>query len=118
QHTTPLERSTIADWIREALADDVEEISGSPRQAYGKFLLDLEQETLDDETYLQICRDTKRTHDLLHRLLALGRVDEARREAEQVNDYELLNLANIFIEHGQDAEAERLVQARAQTTKA
>src|SRR5206468_611131 len=27
KHTTPLERRTIADWIRDALADDIEEIA-------------------------------------------------------------------------------------------
>src|SRR5439155_12667824 len=39
------------------------------------------------------------------------------REAEQASDSELLNIANIFIEHGQDEVAEQLVQERAQKTK-
>jgi len=112
RYTTPLERQTIAEWIREALADEEQEIAGSERQTYGKFWLDLQNETLDDEAYLRICRETGRTADLVDRLLALGRIDEAAQETRRADDYSLLGLANLFIQHGQDAVAERLVKAR------
>src|SRR6266487_3896596 len=112
QYTTPLERQTIAAWIREVLSDEEEEITGSQRMEYGKFLLDLEKDTLDDETYLRICRETGRTSDLIDRLLTLGRIDEAAKEVQQVDDYALLGLADLFIQHGQDAVAERLVRVR------
>jgi hypothetical protein len=112
KYTTPLERQTIAAWIHDILTDEEEEISSSQRKTYGKFLLDLEKDTLDDETYLRICRETGRTSDLIDRLLTLGRLDEAAREAQQVDDYALLGLADLFIQHGQDAVAERLVRER------
>jgi catechol 2,3-dioxygenase-like lactoylglutathione lyase family enzyme len=112
EYTTPLERQTIAAWIREVLTDEEEEVSSSQRKAYGKFLLDLEKDTLDDETYLRICRETGRTSDLIDRLLTLGRIDEAARETQQIDDDSLLGLANLFIQHGQDAVAERLVRER------
>jgi catechol 2,3-dioxygenase-like lactoylglutathione lyase family enzyme len=112
EYTTPLERQTIAAWIRDVLTDEEEEVSSSQRKAYGKFLLDLEKDTLDDETYLRICRETGRTSDLIDRLLTLGRIDEAARETQQVDDYALLGLADLFVQHGQDAVAERLVRAR------
>jgi hypothetical protein len=112
KYTTPLERRTIATWIHDLLTDEEEEISSSQRRAYGKFLLDLEKDTLDDETYLRICRETGRTSDLIDRLLLLGRIDEAAKEVEQVDDYALLQLADLFLQHGQDAVAERLVRAR------
>src|SRR6266567_1270380 len=95
--TTPLERQTIAQWVRDALADEEEPIAGSERQAYGGFLLRLEQESLDDEAYLRICRETGRTTDLIDRLLALGRIDEAAKETQRVEDYFLPRLANLFI---------------------
>jgi len=79
RYATPLERHTIAEWIREALADEEQEITGSERQAYGKFWLDLQKESLDDEAYLRICRETGRTSDLIDRLLALGRIDLAHQ---------------------------------------
>src|SRR6266581_4637927 len=89
EYTTPLERQTIATWIRDVLIDEEEEVSGSQRKAYGKFLLDLEKDTLDDEAYLRICRETGRTSDLIDRLLTLGRIDEAAKEVQQVDDYAL-----------------------------
>jgi catechol 2,3-dioxygenase-like lactoylglutathione lyase family enzyme len=112
KYTTTLERQTIASWIRDVLTDEEEEVSASQRQAYGKFLLDLEKDTIDDETYLRICRETGRTSDLIDRLLTLGRIDEAARETQHIDDYTLLGLADLFIQHGQDAVAERLVRAR------
>src|SRR5713101_6049947 len=112
RYATPLERQTIAEWIRAALADEEQAIAGSERQAYGKFWLDLQHETLDDEAYLRICRETGRTADLVERLLARGRIDEAAQETRQADDSSLLGLATLFIQHGQDAVAERLVKAR------
>src|SRR3989442_5197936 len=93
RYTTSLERQTIAAWIREALSDEEEEITGSERREYGKFLLDLQKDTLDDETYLRICRETGRTSDLVDRLLTLGRTDEAAKETRRVNDYSPLRMA-------------------------
>ncbi len=112
KYATPLERQTIAAWIRGILTDEEEEVSSSQRKAYGKFLLDLEKDTLDDETYLRICRETGRISDLIDRLLTLGRIDEAARETQQVDDYALLGLADLFVQHGQDAVAARLMRAR------
>ncbi|HVB75327.1 MAG TPA: glyoxalase, partial [Ktedonobacteraceae bacterium] len=114
QHTTPLERQTIAKRIRDFLADEEEKIGGSQRKAYGAFLLALGKDTLDDETYLRICRETGRTSDLVDRLLTLGRVEEAASETQRFDDYALLALADLFIQHGQDAVAERLVKTRAE----
>ena len=113
-YTMPLERRTLAERIRKILGGEEEAITGSRRQAYGKLWLDLEKETLDDEAYLRICRETGRTSDLIDRLLALGCIDEATRETRQVDDLVFLGLADLFIQHGQDAEAERLVKTRVQ----
>src|SRR5205807_1250455 len=112
RYATPLERQTIAEWIREVLADEEQAIAGSERQTYGKFWLDLQHETLDDEAYLRICRETGRTSDLVDRLLTLGRIDEAAQETRRVDDLAFLGLVNLFIQHGQDAVAERMVRAR------
>jgi uncharacterized Zn finger protein/catechol 2,3-dioxygenase-like lactoylglutathione lyase family enzyme len=114
RYATPLERQTIAGWISDVLTDKEETVAGSRRQAYGRFLLDLEKETLDDEAYLRICRETGRTSDLIDRLLTLGRIEEAERETRRVDDLAFLGLVDLFIQHGQDAVAERLVRARIQ----
>lgn len=114
--TTPLERHTLAVRIRTLLGEEEEKrvLTAARRQTYGKFWLALEQEVLDDEAYLRICRQTGCISDLVDRLLALGRIDEATREARQVTDSTLLSLADLFIQHGQETVIEQLVQTRAQ----
>src|SRR5207245_7152519 len=47
RYATPLERQTIAEWIRERLADEEETIAGSERQAYGGIWLELGNKTID-----------------------------------------------------------------------
>jgi len=108
KYTMPLERNTVAEWIRKRL----EKAGSFNRKVYGEFLLGLQKDTLDDETYLQICRQAGLTTDLIDRLLALGRIDEAERETQNIDDYNLLELADLFIQHQQDATAERIVRGR------
>lgn len=114
EHTTPEERRTLAGWIRE-------EISGAGQtwqgQSLGALLLDLEADILSDEEFLRICRDTGRLDDLVDRLLALGRVEEAITAARGAPDYELVQLAGLFEEHGQAAAAETLIKERSRTSE-
>ena len=87
------------------------------RQIYGGFLLRLKADELDNEAFLLLCRETGRLHDLVDRLLTLGRVDEATVEARQAGDYELLHLADLFLTHDHPDLAERLIRERAQTSQ-
>ncbi len=112
RYATSLERDTISEQIHAILTNEDETITGSLRQTYGKFLLDVQKETLDDEAYLRICRETGRTSELIDRLLTLGRVAEAEDATQLIDDGRLLGLADLFIQHKQDAVAERLVRAR------
>jgi catechol 2,3-dioxygenase-like lactoylglutathione lyase family enzyme len=114
RYATQLERRTLVARIRKMLNDKEKAIAGAQRQTYGGFLLNLEKETLDDETYLRICRETGRTSDLIDRLLSLRRIDEAVKETQRVDDLAFLGLADLFIQHGQDAVAEHLVKAHIQ----
>lgn len=118
-HTTAEERRRFVDWVRSALPDPE---SGDwsaawQREVLGGFLLQLEGEDLDDERFLEICRETGRLPDLVERLLRLGRGEEAEAEAQGANDYELLKLAEIFVGHGQAEAAERLMVERAKTAE-
>jgi uncharacterized Zn finger protein len=113
---TPGERAAVAGWVRAALPTGHGWSADYRRQEYGGFLLDLEAYTLDDEGYLRLCRETGRTGDLIVRLLALDRVEEAAREAADAQDNTLLELADIFVEHGQGEVAECLLEARAAAT--
>jgi uncharacterized Zn finger protein len=134
EDTTDEERRTIAGWVREAIANNKKEphihynyqridgFSFEEEAVYtenfalallGGYLLELEEDTLDDEAYLRICRETGRIADAVIRLLELGRVDEAVHETKQASDYDLLGIASLFVETGENTVAERIMQQRA-----
>lgn len=107
--TTPEERRTLAGWARKEMKGK----DGWAKEAYGGFLLDLEADTLDDETFLKVCRETGRRDDLIDRLLQLKRVDEAAAELKQVTQpFELARLADLFISRGHADVAEGVVLER------
>jgi uncharacterized Zn finger protein len=117
EQATAEEKRQVACWVRTVLSTDKSSGESYRRQVYGGFLLDLEEEHLDDETFLRICRETGRLQDLVMRLLELERADEAVAEARQTEDYELLCLADIFLARSHADLAESLVQERARVSQ-
>ncbi|MBN1582631.1 MAG: hypothetical protein JXA89_18115 [Anaerolineae bacterium] len=109
---TSEEKELVAQWVREAIPQSDDWSSEFHRQVFGRFLLELEAEHLDDEGYLHICRETSRWSELVDRLLALGRVNEAVEVARIVSDYELLSLANLFVAHNEGKLARQMVGER------
>ncbi len=119
QHADAAEKKRVAEWALAALKTRAGGgWSGHwAQQAYGGFLLDLQSDQLDDEAYLRVCRESHRLDDLVERLLALERLDEAIQEAASASDYELLNLADMFVAHEQAQVAEQLMTERAKGTQ-
>jgi uncharacterized Zn finger protein len=112
--TTLEERLMIATWVREAFdleidwhADDV-----SDSEDFDDFLLGLEADTIDDETFLRICRETENYDYLIERLLKRGRLEEALAEAQHVDNYDILEIADILDEQGHEAAAVHLIEER------
>lgn len=114
EQATPEERAQVAQWVRDVLPTGDSWSNDYHRRRFGGLLLDLEEEWLDDEAFLRICRETNRWRDLVDRLLTLGRVEEAAAVARDVSSFELLHLADIFVSHGHADLAEDLVRQRAQ----
>jgi len=116
QDTTPEEMHLVAQWVRTALTELQENKQESDwrLKRYGGLLLALEADKLSDEEYLRIARETKSIQEVVTRLLELGRVDEAVQEASQANGWPLIKLADLFVQHGQDAAVERMMDAKAQ----
>lgn len=112
EQATPEEKREVADWVRDALSG----VHLWTRQAYGRFLLRLEEAWLDDEAFLRICRETGRQQDLVERLLAMDRVDESLAAARKTGDYDLLQLADVFVAQGYDELAEALIRERRTTS--
>jgi uncharacterized Zn finger protein len=117
EQATLEEKQQVAAWVRAALPTGNSWSVDYHRQRYGGFLLDLEEEQLDDEAFLRLCRETKRWHDLVDRLLALDRVEEALATAREVRNYELLQLADLFVSQDHADLAEQLIRERAQTSQ-
>ncbi len=113
EQATPEEKHQVAHWVRDALPEE----ASWGRRAYGHFLLQLEQEWLDDEDYLRICRETGRRQDLVERLLALDRVDEAMAAAPEASDYGLVQLADLFVAQNRGHVAETLIRERMATSR-
>lgn len=113
EQATSQEKELLSGWTQSALSG----IREWGQEVLGGLLLDLQAETLDDEAFLTICRQTGRLHDLVDRLLQLGRVDEAVSETQKTEDYYLPTLADVFVQHGHGFLAERLVRERAETSR-
>jgi hypothetical protein len=133
-NTTPEELRLVAGWVREAIATCLkkephvryvfrqsesfsfeEEVDLSDRyvlRCWGSFLLDLEEETIDDSTYLQVCRETGLLTEEVELLLDLDRVKEAEQATQRASDYDLLNLAQLFRKYNQQDLITRLIQER------
>jgi uncharacterized Zn finger protein len=125
RQATAQERLIVAGWVRNELAnkpseDDEDDeynnhvfgMSSWNREHLGGFLLELEADTLDDETYLRIARETGRIADIVTRLLDLGRVGEALAEADLTSDYSLFGMLPIFVQYEQGDRVEELVRKR------
>ncbi len=116
QDTTPEEKHLLAQWVRTALTELQEKKPESDwrRQRYGGLLLALEADLLSDEEFLRIGRETKSIQEVVTRLLELDRVDEAVQDASQTNGWQLLKLADLFVQYGQDSTVERMMYEKAQ----
>ena len=117
EHADDDEKRVVAGWTRTAMQAATGEYDGFRRRSYGSILLDLEADHLDDDAFLEICRESGLLDDLVDRLLTLGRLDEALAEAGRAGDMELLTLAGLFGAHGHGRRLEPLVAERIETTR-
>ncbi|HET7639387.1 MAG TPA: glyoxalase, partial [Ktedonobacteraceae bacterium] len=116
QDTAPEEKHLVAQWVRAALVElrENKQESDWRRKRYGGLLLALEADVLSDEEFLRIGRETKSIQDVVTRLLELGRVDEAIQDASQADGWQLLKLADLFVQYGQDSAVERMMYEKTQ----
>lgn len=107
---TPEEKNMIADWVQAELPEGAGWDEDYQRRALGGLWLDLMGDTLDDETYLRICRETARKHDLIDRLLSLGRVQEAMTTVHEGSGYSITSVADRFEKHGYPEMAVQIIR--------
>ncbi len=109
------EKQQIAEWVQAELPNGEDWDEDYQRRALGGLWLMVMGDQLDDAEYLRICRETRRTQDLIDRLLYLGRVEEALSAANQAGRYNLTTIADLFEEHGHAEIALQLVQSQPQS---
>ncbi len=113
---TSAERSLVGAWVRSALAQTAPDRDYA-RRAFGGLYLNLQDTVIDDESYLEICREAGLASALLDRLLQLDRDTEAIAVARAASDYELLQLADILVKRERVEIAVQLVRERQSTSK-
>ena len=130
KHTTPEERRSAADTLREHLPPPPSEDPPKPvsfgrpsggafwdhdrwtRRELGALLLDLERERLDTEDYLALCRRTGHWATCTDRLLELDRIEEAADAAAHLPDHALTTVLDRFVERGAGDTARSIAEAR------
>lgn len=117
EHATGEEKSVIAGRIRAAMPEGNEWSDGYRRRAHGRFLLELEQAQCNDDAYLAICRECGLLPELAHRLLTLGRTEEAMAAADTASNYDLLAIAEVFHQHGCSQRIEPVLVRRLETDR-
>jgi len=120
RHTTSDERKRLATWVRQTFDLTIDWDNDDISEDYDSavdLLLGVEAESIDDETFLHLCRETENYTYLIERLLTRGRHKEALAEAQQIDTYYILEIADIFCEQGHEADAERLIEERSQHTQ-
>ncbi len=115
-HATQEERQEVARWVEKVIPKDDGWSKRFQREYLGQFLLQLQADTLDDETFLRISRETGRLEDFVARLLELNRLDDAVQEVRNAEDYRLLRLTDLFTEGGHADRAYELVLERSRTS--
>lgn len=110
---TETERLKIATWVEQSLHGANKWIKDYLQTEYGKFLIELCRDVLDDETLLDIFRRTNLQSSWVDHLLVLGRADEAAEIAGKLKDHDLLKLADVFEAHHHSETIERLIGERA-----
>ena len=116
KHATADEKRVVAGWARTSMLAATGPYDDYQRRAYGGLLLDLEEDHLDDDAFLEICRESGLLDALVDRLLTMGQLDEALAEAGRAGDSDLLTLAEVFSAHGHGRRLEPLVAKRIETT--
>lgn len=109
------ERETIAGWVEEAAAREMEDHFSAQfhKKWYGSLLLEFRRDQLDEAELEKQYREFGLTQSLIEHLLKTKRVEEALTESETVGDSQLPGVANLLVSHRLAEQAEALVLKRA-----
>jgi uncharacterized Zn finger protein len=110
---TPEERRTLAGWARQGQPKGNDWSSRYERQWATELLLRIDEDVMDDDRYLAVCREAGMMRDLVAKLLELGRRQEAIAEVERMKtEPDYLSYCELLVGAGEAEAAERIVRSR------
>jgi len=115
EHASRDEVRQVIEWVREVAAPSRQ---SSPydkwqRECWGALIADLVGDELTDDEYLEHCRQFGLMGARVARLLELNQFEEAVEAGMAVDEPQLPEIAELFVQHGRDADAVTLMQCRA-----
>lgn len=114
EQSTAAEKQLIVEWVQEALASvGTDKYTSTWRkQALGGLRLRLSEGTMSDDEYIALCLEAERLIDAVARMLDLGRVGSAEAVARNASDYDLLQIADLFLANGHSERGAGLIWER------
>ncbi len=107
-HATEIEIQHVADWAWTLLEDSDNDWV---KQHIAEFILQMSGDSLDDETYLELCELGKDSVAKVKRLLNIGRLNDAEKEARNANPWHLVRMGDVFVEAGEEETIEQVMKA-------
>ena len=109
EHATGAEKALVASWLRANLPTGQSGYHHLHRQMRGRFLLELMDRELDENSILEICRECGLVAEAADRLLRANRLEEALSELAMAWDLDLAQIAEVFERHGHAGDVEPLL---------
>jgi len=101
EQSTLEEKQQIVAWVQAAMPEGEEYFVQFQRKVLGNLWIELVGDSLDDESYMHICRTIGLSRELVERLLVLDRVDDALAAARIESSYfSLAVMADMFEKYG------------------
>lgn len=107
-HATEDEMRQVADWAWTLLEDSDNDWV---KEHIAHFILTINGDALDDETFLELCALGKDPVAKVKRLLKLGRLNDAEKEARNANTWHLVRMGDVFVEAGEEETIEQVMKA-------
>jgi uncharacterized Zn finger protein len=101
-------------WVASQVRDSLETARDWGRQELGGLLLNLEGERLDNEAFLQLCRETHRWYELANRLLFLGQLEGILAVGLEASEADALRIADLLVTQKQGPLAEKMIAEKEQ----
>ncbi|MBI3618929.1 SWIM zinc finger family protein [Candidatus Peregrinibacteria bacterium] len=107
-HATEDEMKRVSDWAWTLLKDS--DSSDWAKEHIAQFILLINGDNLDDATYLDLCELGKDSVAKVKRLLKIGRLNDAEKEARDAHAWHLVRMGDLFEAAGEEETIEKIMK--------